>query len=261
MRNLSQPNSELSRDLEDCRQLVPLIFAEESGTQDDISYAPLRHSVLNPYSVHFLRMMTQTRDDVDSASIEVVEHNVFDGKGRPRMTYGVTEGAVSVDSHFERLPYLGDAKLFWPRVLGAPQVDTCVSNFKEGGEENEVEADELLDELTRVRTVRERQPHIRLRYMDGLELDEYSIDLLHRKHAMPNDLADIIQVGSANSEFLKIVARYHENPVLDVTVAFIHRKQNMVVGYLGDVNEAPPEPIRALANFKRAVFGDHRTTA
>ncbi len=49
MKNAYPPQADVSRDIDDCRQLAVLVFdSEDVGSQADITYAPLKKHDLNP---------------------------------------------------------------------------------------------------------------------------------------------------------------------------------------------------------------------
>lgn len=254
MKAVFEPNAELGRDLEDCRQLAAVVFDHDGvGTQVDMLYGPMQNRSLNPYSQHLMHMITYLDQGTPSGVVELVEHDAVSGLALTRMGVSVDEEG-DLSSQFGALEEVDPPHLDWPTLLRAPQLSDCLTNFRQGGEDREVDAPELLGELLAVRQSPRTKPHISVKTVEGLDMQGYSIDFMQRMHRMPRVLANIVQVQAPVAELLHMVARYQGGTVLDVTVLFAGRQK--VAELASDGNDAPAQHIRALAGFKRAVFAE-----
>lgn len=252
MKNTYSPQAEVSKNVDDCRQLAVLVFdSEDVGSQADITYAPLKKHDLNPFSNYFLRMIASRHDGYDQASISFVEHDEVNGKSLEVMGYQVDEGGL-VRTHFEEKPFLNTQLFDWPTVIDAPQINDCIYNFKAAAEQKDVDGETLLKELMVVRLAKQRKPHISVKEVSELDVQEYSIDFLHRTHSMPTRLANSIRAKHPVSEWLSMVARYQGQTVLDATMIFDGKKQ--LIGITKSRGKDVERHIGALASFRRAAF-------
>lgn len=244
------PKPAVHQDLDDCRALADRLLDEGIGTQTSVVYMPLKPNDPNPYSQHFLRMGASMGAEHESGSIEIVEQYCRNPSERIRMGYAVAGSAL--DAFFDEDPFISSTPIDWPMVLQAPSIMGCIEKFQDPAADIDIDAEALLAELAVVREPGRTTPHIQVRSAKDLDVEGYTVGFKQRTHAMPGQLAQVIQATYAVGETLAVTAEYQGRMVLDVVLQFDSRENLVAVG--GNRRGNVDEHIAALAGFKRAIF-------
>src|SRR3990167_5667495 len=230
MPNPEYPHAEIDKDAGECRQLAAIIFDNpDVGEQIDTTYVPLKFYDPNAFSNYFLRFVAGYSDGTGMGSIEVVERLVVNGHDNLMMQCSVSENG---DFVFEPTrDELNDLSRFdWPYVFSAPQIERCLHNFRNPRDDREIEPETLLTELMYPRDTGRAKPHIRVKEVKNLEIQEFEIDFLHRVHAMPRELANSMNTNLSSGELLKMSVRYKGKDYLQETIAFNGKGEIIGIG-------------------------------
>ncbi len=258
MINPENQTKPLNRDVQDCRELVDLIFTNPTiGEQTDVIYAPLNFGL--DYSRHYLRFAAGYEEGVGRGSLEVIDTTPGDNKPEEHIIMSCTVSdqgdhafAIDRDAFGMSLPVV------WPKIFGAPQISDCLYNFKNPTDEREIDPDQLLDELLVSHIRQGARPHVRTKKVEGIELDDtYIVDLSYHRHEMPVELAGVIPTKVVAGEALKMHVRFRGKEVIKTNMIF--SIGGKLVGAVAEEGENFAQHVGNVASFKRAVFGDVTT--
>ncbi len=231
---------ELKKVIVDCQSLAHFVI--------DRSYGPERycHSFahigvdINQGVGLFLQLSSVLSDNQRAARVGIVEYPKISDTN-VRVSYGV-EGECITVTDSEVFARNGNTLISWPTLFDAPQLQACLEEIAcSDDSQTDIDPLSLQAEIDAIYT--RATPHIRFEAAK-FSLDGLAVVVARRVHAMPTELANLLEVGDAT------IDEYTLNVLLDEAVI----GRTKITRERGDFVVRGADSARAMAKLYRDRF-------